>query len=143
MATSSTPSPSKSAVIMGVGNFAGTVNVSPNCCFTSAVSWAGSAPGAAVGWLICGDCAAGTQAARNRTLPRNFIRKVYSFWACRRWELKIRILLANSCQALFAGHPRMPYGDGGPAGQRGEQQHHDGQRQAEVHAKNQEHKRRQ
>src|SRR5579859_4456655 len=136
MATSCTPSPSKSAVMMGVGNFAGMLNVSPNCCFTSAASWAGSAPGAALGWLVCGDCAAATHAARNRTLPRNFISKVYRFCTCMRWELKIRILLANSCRALLAGHPRMPDGDGGPGGQRGEQEHHDGQRQVEVHAKN-------
>src|SRR5689334_22885680 len=36
IATSSTPSPSKSAVIKGVGYPFGSVKVEPNCCFTTA-----------------------------------------------------------------------------------------------------------
>jgi hypothetical protein len=55
-------------------------------------------------------------------------------------ELGIRILLANSSQALFAGHPSMPNGHGSSGSKCGEKEHHHGKRKEKVHAKNPEYK---
>src|SRR5215471_12851006 len=68
IAASSTPSPSKSAVISGVGNLAGNVNVAPNCCLTIAARSAfgsaavGCETGAAWGAFAGDDCPPAMQA---------------------------------------------------------------------------------
>jgi hypothetical protein len=62
--------------------------------------------------------------------------KVYRFLRADASELAVCILLANMRQALFAVDKRRPDRHGGPCGKRGEQKHHDRQREIEVHAKN-------
>src|SRR5262249_7671398 len=92
MATSSTPSPSKSATIRTVENFVGRVKLGPNCCFTRVLTFSILGGAGAAG--ACGaptppsealvgdagaegDCAAQRQVIRKRTLLTILMGRVY------------------------------------------------------------------
>src|SRR4051794_11131935 len=103
MATSSTPSPSKSAVTVRVENFAGNVNVLPNCCFINADKDAVSAAGEAAGAFVaaCGDCAT-AHTPTNKTMPMNFMSTVYCLFGSVALELAGRIPISNTLQFMSA-----------------------------------------
>src|SRR5438309_229809 len=131
MATSGTPSPSKSAAISSGETLAGKAKVPPNCCLTRDASCSALADVSAAGDGAgagdcngCGDCPAVKQVAKRKTMPMDFMSRVYCLLGRRCAELPGRIPLSNTLKALAALEPGKPHRYGGTGGQRRKQHNH-------------------
>src|SRR5436309_1447200 len=104
MATSSTPSLSKSAVITGVGKVAGSVKVAPNCCLTREASWASAGWGALAGGDVCTPAmhTATTTHTTRTPLLMSFMSRVYL--VLRSFFQKFRLCIPLDNSPGFAPH---------------------------------------
>src|SRR5205809_1252864 len=136
IATSSTPSLSKSAVITGVGKVAGNMKVAPNCCLTSEASWPSAGCGALAGAGVCPPAmhTATTIDTISTPLLMSFMTRVYLVLGSFFQKFRLCILLDNSLGAGLAPHQPKTHHYCSSRYQGGKQNHHHGQRQKIMHA---------